>query len=89
LIKEIRITAYDEVGHTFEKKVTIDQGESGAILDFGWPCRYYIEDLMYTYPFKRDLCIDAGGLNHRGSAVWVKKDDVNMLFKKYLDREFG
>jgi len=83
----IQIEAYDEDGNTFDKKVTIDKGDGGYILDFGWPCRYYIDDLMLSYPLERDLCIDAGGRNHMGHAVWVRKDDVNMLLKKFKDRE--
>ena len=84
----IDITAYDEDGNKFTKSVVVDRGDGGPILDFGWPVRYYILDLMHNYPFDHDICIDGGGLNHRRSPVWVKKDDANMLIKKFLDREF-
>jgi len=88
-MREIKITAYDEEGRIFEKKVTISQGEQGNILDFGGPCRYYIKELIEdNYPLGHDMCIDAGGMNHNGSPVYVRKDDVNHIMKKYLDHEF-
>lgn len=84
--KEIHIEAYDTVGRTFDKIVTIKENSGVPILSFGWPCEYYIGDLLkYNYPFKTDLCIDAGGRNHRGHTVYVKKDDVNRFIKQAQD----
>jgi len=88
-LTQILVKAYDEEGNEFPKKVTIDADVANdPILDFGWPVRYYIRDLLYGYPFESDICIDAGGLNHRRSPTYIKTEDINMLLKKFLDKEF-
>lgn len=84
-----KITAHDEAGNTFEKKVILT--EELDIIDFGWPIRYYLED---TYArIKRAMndgqpcerfVIDACGLNHKGHEVFLKIDDAYEIFEKAI-----
>ena len=87
----MKITAYDKKGNTFLKEVTIknypkrdeepeEYGYYGDIISFGWPCEYYINSLKRRFPFEKDLCIDMGGLNHKGSPVYISKEDMNYTF---------
>lgn len=86
--REIHIEAYDEAGNTYDKVVTFRDhpDRQDVILSFGWPCEYGVASLLkYSYPLKDDLCIDACGLNHKGHAVYVKKEDVNRFIKETVD----
>ena len=89
-----QIVAFDEAENKFTKEVTITDGHNqkwdkygyyGKILNFGWPCEYYINSLLRSYPFDTNLCIDAGGRNHYGHAVYVSKKDVNRLLKPFME----
>lgn len=77
------ITAYDEAGNTFPKKVTVIDGESGLVVDFGWPVRYYVVAMTRGYPYDNDWCIDAMGRNHKYSSVFVKKEDINAMLEYF------
>lgn len=80
---EIHVDAFDKKGNTFDKIVEFKEDENSPIIDFGGPCSYYIKDLLKNYPMNNDLCIDMCGLNHRGSAVCISKDDINRLLEPY------
>ena len=72
------IQVYDEKG-SFEKTVKVRYSGDKLILSFGWPCEYYADSLFKSFPFKKDLCIDVGGKNHRGSSVYIRAEDLNSL----------
>lgn len=78
--------AYDENGRKFEKSVEIiEERESDRkILDFGWPVQYYVEAMLKHYPFKKPLCIDMMGRNHKGSSVYVSAEDMNKVFETLI-----
>lgn len=87
------VEAYDENGNTFLKYVHIilrtpfgveEDTLKRPVVSFGWPVEYYINDLARSFPFEKPLCIDAMGRNHRNSAVYVKADDVNKAFVKFI-----
>lgn len=86
---EVHVEAFDEKGNTFDKVVEFEKNGStlfnkgGTIIHFGGPCSYYVKDLLKNYPLDRNLCIDMCGLNHRGSAVSISKDDINRLLEPY------
>lgn len=80
--KEVHVEAYDESGNKFDKVVTFKEGERGKTVSFGWPCEYYVDSLLRDGPLTTDLCIDAGGRNHMGHAVYIDKDIVNALLDK-------
>ena len=82
-VNEIHIEAFDVKGNTFDKIVEFKEDENSPIIDFGGPCSYYIKDLLKNYPLECDLCIDMCGLNHRGSAVSISKNDINRLLEPY------
>ncbi|MGD8305037.1 MAG: hypothetical protein PVF17_00150 [Ignavibacteria bacterium] len=80
------VNAYDENGRIFPKKVVVDNtSEYGSIIDFGWPCRYYIKDILYNSPKIGDrICIDAAGRNHRDSSVYIDwTQELLDLVKEY------
>jgi len=54
-------------------------GYYGRVIDFGWPVEYYINALLQEYPYEHALCIDAGGRNHLGSAVYIPAEDLNRI----------
>ena len=80
------IIAYDEDGNQFTKQVRILSLSKGNILSFGWPVEYYVKTLMNGYPHTRDLCIDGIGRNHRGSPVFIRKNDLNQTLKEIKDQ---
>ena len=91
IMEETNIIAYDHKGNKFAKAVHIREGLTnksnkyghyGKVIDFGWPCDYYINSLLKMYPFERDFYIDSEGQNHKGSPVYIKKEDLNDLFEK-------
>ena len=84
----IEIIAKDEKGNEFKKNVTFHNGK----IDFGNWASYYAEGefglLRHDWTKKeRGLCIDAGGLNHKGYAVWVSQKDMVMIAEKYKAME--
>lgn len=86
----MKIIAKDKEGNEFCYDVKIANGYGGRIMDFGFPIQYRLDGdygLLKNYPLERDLCIDAGGRNHKGSSVWVTKEDVNKFLKKVLKNE--
>lgn len=89
------IEAYDKSGGRFGKKISIlsgcnqeynEYGYYGDIISFGWPCEYYVRSLLRKYPYKNDLCIDIMGSNHKGSPVYIKKDDLNAILKELKEK---
>ena len=87
--EKMQIIAYDDQGNTFLKELAIKEsanqepdeyGYYGDIIDFGWPCEYYINSLKKKLPFEKDLCIDIAGMNHRKSPVYISKEDMNYIF---------
>lgn len=76
-------TDSDQKPKTFDKVVTIENEDRGGIISFGWPCSYYIEDLLKRYPLDTNLCIDASGLNHSGRAVYISMNDINRLLEPH------
>jgi len=75
------VIARDEKGNKWNKEITFSEGQSGIIISFGWPCEYYIADLMKRYPFDKPLCIDMCGGNHKGSNVDISAEDMNKVME--------
>jgi len=78
------LTAFDENGNTFKKFVTFKTRKQGKVLSFGYPVEYNLKTLLRHYPLKRDLCIDAAGLNHKNAPTYIRKDDLNELLGNLL-----
>jgi len=88
------VTAHDEEGRTYYKAVKVvesnydppegsssrEYGYYGKVINFGWPCEYYVKSLLRMFPFQKDLVIDMSGRNHNGSKTVIKKKDLNVLF---------
>lgn len=74
----MQVTAIDTQGNEFIKTITtrMSSGEysKGLVICFGWPVEYYFEDLQKHYPFQNDMCIDMGGLNHKGFKVCISAE---------------
>lgn len=81
----MKVYAYDKEGRTFSKEVSIDNtSKAGPIIDFGWPCRYYIEDIMRNPPeVGGRICIYAAGRNHKLSPVYIDwtKELIDLLME--------
>lgn len=79
----IYIDAFDKAGNTFTKDVKAISLRGKPLIDFGFPVRYYVEDILPDYPLDKDLCIDAMGRNHKDSSVYVKAEDVNAILERF------
>lgn len=66
------VTARDDAGNEFTKIAHLAEHDLN-ILCFGGPCQYRFENFDLTD--KRDLSIDIGGRNHKGSRVFIKNQD--------------
>ena len=80
----MKIIAKDEIGNEFNYEVNIvpslyDYNRGEPMIDFGYPIQYALKDILKRYPLEGDLCIDGCGRNHKGSSVWVRKEDMNKL----------
>lgn len=85
------IPAEDKEGKIYTKHVHIlyrdYKGSMGRIygncvIDFGWPCSYFLRTLLKDYPFTKSLCIDMEGRNHNGSAVCISAGNMNKVLEK-------
>jgi len=84
----MKVEARDPKGNIFIKNVRLVQGKDGLVIDFGWPCQYYVKDIERHYPFKKPLCIDSGGRNHNGfGPVTVSARDMNRIFDTLVFRK--
>ena len=90
------VEAFDEKGNRFLKNISFrdscnqekdEYGYYGKIICFGWPVEYYINSLLRNYPYDRDLCIDMGGLNHKGSPVRISMVDINKILSQFVDKD--
>jgi len=81
------VTAHGEAGRTFDKLVTLlprGQHRPRPIIDFGLFEWYAAGDLaawVAKHP-EADFCLDAQGLNHAGSPVWVRHADLVKLMDR-------
>ena len=84
----MKIEAVDKEGRTFVKEVEVIVRDGERLLSFGFPILYSIDSPVYglkrDYPFDHDICIDGAGRNHRGSPVYVRKDDMNKIFEELI-----
>ena len=84
-VDELIVNAYDMKGRTFPKLVMIKVRNGEKVLSFGYPMEYPINEkpwgIKAGYPFEHDVCIDGAGRNHLGSRVFVKKEDMNRIFR--------
>ncbi len=86
MITHLFIHAWDDAGNGFNKRVTVGHGDSGLIIDLGWPVQYYVEDVLETIDDPERLkvtggkyYIDAGGANHKGHPVYIHRLDMKVL----------
>jgi len=80
-----KVIAFDENGNKYEKDIKLYKDSTGKnVISFGWPCEYYIESLKRHYPFKKNLCIDITGRNHKNSSVYIHKNDLNEIFNELI-----
>lgn len=84
----MQVTAKDTQGNEFIKTVTTRIANSeyskGLVICFGWPVEYYAKDLLEHYPYQKDMCIDAGGLNHKGFKVCISAEQMNKIVEKFI-----
>jgi len=76
------IEVQDKDGNTFNKHVRLIFRDGKAILSFGWPIEYDLDDLS-SWVSARDqgvrFYLDAGGRNHYGSPVFITYDKLKVL----------
>ena len=84
----MQVTAIDTQGNEFVKTVTTRMSAGkysrGLLICFGWPMEYYAEDLQKHYPFQKEMCIDIGGLNHKGFKVCISAEQMNKIIEKFI-----
>ena len=86
----MQVTATDTEGIEFIKIVTTRKSElpenqgDELIICFGWPVEYYAKDLMKHYPFQKPMCIDMGGLNHKGHQVSISAEQMDKVIEKLI-----
>lgn len=82
------ITAKDTQGNEFVKTVTTRMSSGkysrGLVICFGWPVEYCAEDLLKHYPYQNDMCIDMGGMNHKGSKVCISAEQMDRVVEKFI-----
>lgn len=87
----MQVIAEDTKGNKFVKKVTThisqDKYSRGLIICFGGPVEYYAEDLLKHYPFQKPMCIDMGGLNHKGFQVHVNAEQMDKIVEEFVPRQ--
>ena len=92
----MEVKAFDRDGNEFIKEVSTRtaQGEysRGLVICFGGPVEYYAEDLVKHYPYKRPMCIDMMGLNHKSIPhVCIPEETMDEILEKlapsYLRQE--
>ena len=82
----MKVIAVDSAGNEFLKQITFFERDGKRILSFGWPMEYDLDSekygLMRHYPFKKSLCIDIGGRNHKGSPnVCISTKQMNSIIE--------
>ena len=84
----MQVIAKDTQGNKFVKIITtrMSGGEysRGLVICFDWPVEYYAEDLMEYYPFQKPMCIDIGGLNHKGYQVTISAEQMDKIVEKFI-----
>ena len=88
----MKVIAVDSAGNEFIKEVIVFKRKDRKILSFGWPIEYDLDDEKYGlirhYPFKKDLCIDMGGRNHKGSPdVCISAKQLNSVIEHIKENE--
>lgn len=80
------IYAEDEIGNKFKKTVILSKDYK--IISFGWPCEYYLNDLIknifncIAMDKVTRLTIDMCGLNHKGYEVFIPIDKTMEILRK-------
>lgn len=84
----MQVTAIDTQGNKFVKTVTTrtnaNPRNDGLIICLGGPVEYYAEDLLRHYPYKNNMCIDMGGLNHKGFKVCISAEQMDKIVEKFI-----
>jgi len=81
------IYAEDEKGNKFKKTVILSKDYK--IISFGWPCEYYLNDLIkniFSHINKNNkinkFIIDAMGKNHKGYEISIPINKTIEILKK-------
>jgi len=78
------VYAVDEKGNEYPKVVSIVPGnikQYSKLISFGWPCEYDLSNFEWEYVMEHGLCIDIGGLNHKGVPnVCIHYTDMRRIY---------
>jgi len=77
------ITATDETGNTFEKRLKLKLSDSGTIVSLGGPLQWYLHDIVSAEPPNDNkFFIDLGGRHHKNFPTWVSYSELTQAVSK-------